>query len=298
VEAILQMKPSESSAVNSTSDYQRKLSNYKLYNNLLDQKDFERECNPLGLEVGQFQDAIQPYNKTYNKIQVLLGDELRRPFSYRTVLVNSEGIRSKLIHRDNLLRNYVYSSLQSAINNTSLYPKELTMYSEVLSPDAISKYMRYDYKDNREILSQNILNYLTQHLNISDLKNDAFKHALISGEEVVYIGSLHGQPHLELINPLGFFYHKSAETKWIQDSLFAGYRTYMTIGEVLDRYSKYLSKEEISNLEKNNLIHSDLTPQRTMAYGDIDASPSPLEHSNEGSYGSSSYKDILVQHVE
>lgn len=35
------------------SEYNRKLANYQLYNNILNQKDFERECNPLGIEVGQ-----------------------------------------------------------------------------------------------------------------------------------------------------------------------------------------------------------------------------------------------------
>ena len=43
--------------------YDKKLANYRLYNNILDQADFERECNPLGLEVGQFRDEIQPYIK-------------------------------------------------------------------------------------------------------------------------------------------------------------------------------------------------------------------------------------------
>ena len=50
------------------SDFDRMISNYRLFNNELDQRDFERECEPLGLDVGAFQDEIQPYNKTYNKI--------------------------------------------------------------------------------------------------------------------------------------------------------------------------------------------------------------------------------------
>jgi hypothetical protein len=43
-----------------TSDYHRKLSNYQLYNNILNQADFKQELNPMGLEVGQFEDTIQP----------------------------------------------------------------------------------------------------------------------------------------------------------------------------------------------------------------------------------------------
>ena len=55
----------DTTAVNTYhTDYHRKLSNYQLYNNQLNQADFARECNPLGLDVGQFADEIQPYNKT------------------------------------------------------------------------------------------------------------------------------------------------------------------------------------------------------------------------------------------
>jgi len=53
--------------------YTRMLSSYQLYNNIINQADFEKDCNPLGIEVGQFQDEIKPYNKTPNKINALLG---------------------------------------------------------------------------------------------------------------------------------------------------------------------------------------------------------------------------------
>ena len=73
-------------------DYDRMLSNYLLYNNVIDQNDFERECNPLGIEVGQYKDEIMPYNKTDNKIQVLLGEELKRNVDFRSVIINEEGV--------------------------------------------------------------------------------------------------------------------------------------------------------------------------------------------------------------
>jgi hypothetical protein len=86
-------------------EYDKKLSNYRLYNNIIDQKEFEKECNPLGFEVGQFEDEIKPYNKAYNKIQVLLGEELKRPFSYRTIISNSDGINEKQLAKTHKLKH-------------------------------------------------------------------------------------------------------------------------------------------------------------------------------------------------
>lgn len=217
MDSILQIAPHSRTNPNDYgSEYARKLSNYRLYNNQLDQKDFERECNPLGLSVGQFEDVIQPYNKTYNKIQVLLGDELKRPFNFRAVLVNTEGVRSKLEQRDSMYRNYIYSKLQETLQNIgALYVPELVdqMSAEILPPEDIKKYLKYNYREKREILSENILNYLIKKLHIKDKKSDAFKHGLISGEEIVYVDVINNEPYLAPVNPLGMFYHKSAETK-------------------------------------------------------------------------------------
>jgi hypothetical protein len=113
-----------------------------------------------------------------------------------------------------MLRNYIDSVIKQTISSLSdIYsPELLEVHQEhIINPKDLDKYMRYNYRERREILSQNILQYLYRKLEIKDIKTDAFKHALISGEEVVYIGTSGDEPHIEVINPLGFFYHKSGE---------------------------------------------------------------------------------------
>jgi hypothetical protein len=196
------------------SEYDRKLSNYQLFNNQLNQKDFERECNPLGLEVGHFKDEIQPYNKTYNKIQVLLGEELRRPFNYNVVLTNPDGVKSKLAMRDSLFRNYVHAKIQEVLTSLNINPEE-SLFDEasLVDPQDVDKYMSTHFLDAKEILGSKILLYLDRKLSLKDMKNDAFKHGLISGEELVYVGKRNGEPYVEVLNPLGVFFHKSPEIK-------------------------------------------------------------------------------------
>lgn len=306
VDAILTFSPPNDGVVNRyNSAYQRKLSNYQLYNNQINQKDFERECNPLGLDVGQMQDLIHPYNKTYNKIQVLLSDESKRPFTFRSVLVNSEGVRSKLAHRDSLLRNYLNSTIQqylAAIPN--LYNQELLEpLQPVLQPAELQNYLKYNYRERREILSQQLLNYLQKALDLKDLKNDAFKHALISGDEIVYVGHRNNHPYVENINPLGFFHHKSSTQKWIHKSLYAGYCCYLTQAEVLDRYGKYLTEKQISEIDTNNIQGNPLrefTMEQNAKYGNTTYDPQYPAGSDSaiGNHTTSNSDDILVCHVE
>lgn len=289
------------------SEYERKLSNYQLYNNQLNQKDFERDCNAMGLEVGQFQDKIQPYNKTYNKIQVLLGDELRRPFNFRTVLINPDGIKAKLAVRDNMMRQYVESKIQEVIKSFSPFAQSQEevdqMAQEAMPPEEIDKYMKTTYLEAREILASKILQYLIKDLAIVDIKNDAFKHALIAGEELIYVGEKNDQPSLEILNPLGVFYHKSPETKWIQNALYAGYRTYLTTGEVLDRYGLHMSKEQLERVNKRYegfMGYRDDIPGKLMDYNHDNEKLfyDTVHPSIEGSYSQPDTTDWLVQHVE
>jgi hypothetical protein len=288
------------------TEYERMLSNYRLYNNFIDQKDLERECNPLGLEVGQYRDEVQPYNKTYNKIQVLLGDELRRPFNFKAVLTNSEGIRSKLAYKDTLLRNFVMSKIQGTIEEMGNTLSEDMFDPEILmDPATVDEYMSLSYLDAKEITANKLLQYLLKELSIADLKNDAFKHGLISGQELVYVGMQNNQPVLEILNPLGIFYHKSPEVKYIQDSLYAGYRTYMTSGDILDKFGQYLTNEDLDRIDESreglfNYGESHINPTMKYYHDDNFYAAKMFGNHDEGSYSSSQHSNDnwLVQHVE
>lgn len=238
----------------SEGDYDRMRSNYRLYNNIIDQKDFEKECNPLGIDVSQIKDEIKPYNKTYNKIQVLLGEELSRPFNFKAVLASSEGVKSKLAHRDMLLRKYVLSQIQNTLKSLSINftPEELEdATTQIMDPAQIEAYMKTSYMDAREILANKILSYLSKYLSIPELRNDSFKHALIAAKEILYVTHTHSLPVIEVVNPLNFFYHSSPDIKYIEDSLYAGHYQYLSIAEILDYYGDYLTEDQKKHLEED-----------------------------------------------
>jgi hypothetical protein len=308
--------------------YRRKQSNYLLYNNILNQEDFERECNPLGIEVGQFKDSIKPYNKTYNKIQVLLGEELKRKMDFKSVIVNSEGIKKKETMRTELLRRFIESEIErekqrimAQFQQKNPPPQgqgdpqqqeqimqeyEQSMMGEVdktLTPSEIEKYMSTEYQEAREILVQKILNYLVRHLDLRQVMNDSFKHGLIAGEEWCWVGIVNGQPISELLNPLNVFYHKSPETKFIQEGDYAGYRHRMSVADILNRWEEDLSEEYKERLEGDmmgvNGVRSDLIgPQMKYHNHSIEYEYNKRWIGEEGSYGYAEGNDWEVTHVE
>lgn len=52
---------------------------------------------------------------------------------------------------------------------------------------------------------------------------------------------------MKVLNPLGVFYYKGPDTKYTQEASAAGYRTFMTVAEILDTFD--LSDEDVKKLE-------------------------------------------------
>lgn len=268
------------------NNYNKKLSNYQLFNNILNQKDFENDCNAMGIDVGQYKETILPYNKTYNKIQVLLGEEMRRPFRFTVALINAEGIRKKENKKSEMLQAWVenemqlYSvQLQQKIQSKQqlaqiqshpdgsdeqketaeqaqqeqeqlkLIEQQLTeAQSQLIPPNELDKWHKTKYRDSREITGSKILNYLMQQQRIKEKKTDTFKHGLISGEAFLWLGATNKGPELKVLNPLNVFYHKSPDTKYIQDGLFAGYKSYLPIVDILNEYGDYMDEKDLEKL--------------------------------------------------
>lgn len=88
-------------------EYNNDLSSYKLYNNDISQEDFEQICNPLGIDVGQYDEEVLPYNKTYTKIDVLLGEEYKRGTNFILALMNAKALEEKDEELKNLYLSYI-----------------------------------------------------------------------------------------------------------------------------------------------------------------------------------------------
>lgn len=303
------------------ADYYRKLSNYDLFNNKIYQEDFERECNALGIQVGQFVDEVKPYNKTPNKIGVLLGEELLRPFNYRPLLINSEGIKTKQAAFTETLRGLILQNVEQLVQAVrSRYDQNVPeqerqqleqeiqdKVNSLIDPSELAKIRRTSYLDQREIMSARILDYLVLNQRIRSKMNDAFKHGLIAGEEIVWVGVRNNEPVVEIINPLGFFFDKSPEVKYIQDGMFAGYRTMMNTADIIDRYQDYLTEKDLAKLEGPiqgiNGVRDDLVA-KDMRYHNVDVFHEMTkkafgESYEQGSYGQADYgTHWTVTHVE
>ena len=297
----------------------RLVSDYKLYNNEIDQDDFVRWCQPYGIDVGQYQEEVMPFNKIPNKANILIGEEIIRGESYKPLLISQKDIIEKTDEMRKLTKEYVDSEIMKAMEKARMMMGEISEeeYQE-LEESYRTQYTPEDLNHNefltqKEIFASKVLEYAKYDQKIKAQKNLGFKHTIISDMECVWVGIDRGKPMIKVVNPLNLFFQKGPEVEYIQDGDFAGERLLMTRFDVLDKYGDRMSKEDRDKFERpfytreGGSLTKAIDPQfeKTLDYltPRAFASAEKLDDEGIGQYASDfSFKTTLdlveVMHVE
>ena len=223
---------------------------YNLYNSIFDEKDFKRITNPFKVEDG-FPATPQDFNIIRPKIDLLIGEETKRPMNFRVVRTSQEAASELQETEKQMLMNYIMSAITARMS-----PEEQQMFQqqldsgEVMPPEAIAKYMDKDYKDIVENTAYHTLTYLREKLSLDNEFIKGWKDALIAGTEIYYVGVLNSEPYLERVNPLYFVYDKSPDLEFIEDGAWCCRRMRMPVTEIYDRYYDKLSEKDLDKLEE------------------------------------------------
>lgn len=222
---------------------------YDLYNSIYNEKDLKYVTNPFKQQDG-FPAMAQDYNIIKPKIDLLLGEETKRPFNFRVVRTSDIATSEMQDKAKQMLIDYIQATIMSRLG-----PEEQARYQEalqsgeVMPPEQIQKYMSKDYKDIAEITAYHSLNYLKNKLNITHEFYKGWKDALVGGEEIYYVGIVNGEPHLERINPIYFDYDTdTSDLEFIHEAQWCCYEMIMSVTEVYDRLYDKMSEKQLNDL--------------------------------------------------
>ena len=219
--------------------HQNKLTNYNLANDILDQGDIERTCNPFKLKVDEFPAKMQNYPIANPKIDLLIGEELKRRFDWKVRTVNDSGVSDKEEQLNEELKALI-ADIVTGVDDEAEVEKRLKKFEQ---------YKKYEFQDVREMSSTRILKYLWQKENFQDKFSKGFKDVLIAGEEIYAGDIVAGDPVLERWNPLNVFTIGSGESPYIEDSDIIVHTSYISVGMAIDTYYEFLKPKEIDALE-------------------------------------------------
>ena len=223
---------------------------YDLYNSIFDEADFKKITNPFKVEDG-FPATPQDFNIIRPKIDLLIGEETKRPLNFRVVRTSQEATSELQEKEKEMLMQYIMATITSKMG-----PEEQQEYQqqlangEIMPPEEIAKYMDKDYKDVVENTAYHTLTYLREKLNMDNEFIKGWKDALIGGREIYYVGVLNSDPYVERVNPMYFSYDQSPDLEFIEDGSWCCRKMRMPIAEIYDRYFDKINEKDLSKLEE------------------------------------------------
>lgn len=248
------------------SSFHRKKVNYDLFNNIINENDFKYVCKPFG-DTGELPATLTNRDIISGKIKVLLGMEMKMPFSWKVVAVNEEATTRREQEESKRIRDFVIGQVMTPIKlqiekqlreqqkGKELTPEEeqqlqqeIQSQTQSQTPSEVRKYMTREHQDPAEVLAHQLLEYLIQTQKVNDKFNKGWKHSMLSGEEIYWVGIVNGEPTLRVVNPLYFEYDKSPDTDEIENGEWASYEMRMSRSEVIANFGSELTEDEIDRI--------------------------------------------------
>ena len=223
---------------------------YDLYNSIFDEKDFKKITNPFKVQDG-FPATPQDFNIIRPKVDLLIGEETKRPLNFRVVRTSQEAASDLMETQKQMVLSYVQAAITARMS-----PEEAQQFQQqleegsIMPPEEIAKYMDKDYKDVIENTAYHTLVYLREKLSMDNEFIKGWKDALIGGLEVYYVGVLGAEPYMERVNPMYFAFDKSPDLEFIEDGSWCCRKMRLPITEVYDRYYDKLTEKDLRKLEE------------------------------------------------
>ena len=231
--------------------------NYDLLNGKLHMEDLAVVLNPSELSQDFIPKKIQHFPIMNSKLEVLIGEELKRPFDWRAIVTNPNAISD--IERTK--KEKLLESFRKTVEDESLSPEDYMQRLEELD-----EYYTYHYQDFREKRANEVVKHYSKEYNLPLVFNEGFKDALAVGEELYQVDIEGGEPVVRRINPNSLRIYRMGRSNKVEDADIIIIEEYWNPGRVLDVYGQELKKRDIEYLE--NLPSYLGTGTNSMGYAD------------------------------
>jgi hypothetical protein len=219
-----------------------KIINLNLYNGIVDINDLIDVVNPYNLNASFVPDNIPHHPIVVPKIDLLVGEEIKRRFDWNVIVTNSDAISKKEEDKKKVLLEQMSNFLKANYAEEELQQKA----------QELEDYMKYDWQDLREKLANQILRHYSQEQDFDSLFNKGFKDALIMAEEIYQLDIVHNEPILTKLNPLKVHSVRSGNSDRIEDSSIIIIEDHWSPGKIIDYFHDELKEKDITYITEYN----------------------------------------------
>lgn len=230
------------------NDFDEMQKNYDLYLGIFDEKDLKYVTDPFDQADG-FPAMTHNMNIIKPKIDLLVGEETKRPLRFNAVRTSQNAISDVQERMKSMLVDYILATSMASYSEEEKQ-KYIQMMNngEIMPPAKILSFIENDYKDVAESSAYHSLRYLTEKLSMQNEFNKGFSDLLKSATEVHYVAVSNGEPYSERVDPRYFAYDRSPDLEYIEDGDWAARKMILSYTEAYDRLYDKIDEKKLDKL--------------------------------------------------
>ena len=220
--------------------------NYQIYNGVLSQADYTYITEQYGLT---YPARLVNYPIITPKIDLLLGEELRRPIDMKVTTVNKDAVIRKHDHKVGLIMRQLLGDFHKEIQET-MNVDVLQEGEGMPIPEDIETYMKYNYREMIEETAQDGLEYISNRYNLKDVFKEGFRDLLVTAKEFYKVNIQNGDPYVRRVDPRNLVFDDSFHSDYLDDAAWVGEERWLSVNEINDEYKDSLTTEDLIELDK------------------------------------------------
>lgn len=233
---------------------------YDLFHGKFDTAQYKNVANPFNLQGSDFS-QIEHIDILSLPLRELIGEEIKRPLAMTAIAINTDSLSEKRTKITEAYKKFVYDEIMAGVQQQleqempghEKDEKLHQQYQQALeeqTPPKLKELLTEANKLPEETLAQHLLTYLVKEQDIAIKFNKGWEDAIISAHEIYYITSIRNKPIVQRVNPMNFFYIKSKDSEWIQDSEACVHERVLNLYEVYDEFGHEMTEEDRLKLDE------------------------------------------------
>lgn len=227
------------------TDRFRKLINYDLYNGKVSYNDVAAICNPLGIQNNSWSTRFQHYDIISECLRFLISEEAKRPDNHIVVSEAPSDLNRKTENLHKKMVSVLEQDLMSHIDPSTVDPN-----NPPPKPEEVLKAEKTTPSDKIEAKAAKMLKVLKKRLNTHLQFREGWKDALISGEEIYWVGILNGSPVMRRVNPVNMTIILDDDHTFVDDAVAVVEERMLTTSSILDEFGDELSSSDLEKVEQ------------------------------------------------
>ena len=220
--------------------------NYQIYNGQLNQDDYAYITEQYGLT---YPARLVNYPIITPKIDLLVGEVLRRPLDMKVSTVNKEAVLRKHDYKVKLMMQELLEDIHTEFQEA--YGISIRDQGQgVAVPEDIETYMKYNYREMIEEVVQDGLEYVINRYHVKDIFKEGFRDLLVTGKCFYKTYIKNGDPYVRRVDPRTIVFDASAHSDYLDDASWVGEERYMTVNEINDEFKEDLTDSDLIELDK------------------------------------------------